>query len=54
MILSRQELGELATMAKECVVRILREFEVSGVINSDSSRIKILNREKLILISERG
>ncbi len=54
MILSRQELGELATMAKECVVRILREFEESGVIESESSRIKILNREKLVIISERG
>jgi CRP/FNR family transcriptional regulator len=54
MILSRQELGELATMAKECVVRILREFEDSGIINSESSRIKILDKEKLIMVSEKG
>lgn len=54
MILSRQELGEMATMAKECVVRILREFEDSGIIYSDSSRIKILNRGKLELISQKG
>ena len=54
MILSRQELGELATMAKECVVRILREFEDSGIINSESSRIKILDKEKLVMISEKG
>jgi CRP-like cAMP-binding protein len=54
MILSRQELGEMASMAKECVVRILKELEESGVIYSDSSKIKILNREKLIQISERG
>jgi CRP/FNR family transcriptional regulator len=54
MILSRQELGEMTSMAKECVVRILKELEDSGVIYSDSSRIKILDREKLIQISEKG
>ena len=54
MILSRQELGEMTNMAKECVVRILKELEDSGVIYSDSSKIKILNREKLIQISVKG
>jgi CRP/FNR family transcriptional regulator, polysaccharide utilization system transcription regulator len=54
MILSRQELGEMTNMAKECVVRILKELEDSGVIYSDSSKIKILDREKLIQISLKG
>ena len=54
MILSRQELGEMTSMAKECVVRILKGLEDSGVIYSDSSKIKILDREKLIQISEKG
>jgi CRP/FNR family transcriptional regulator len=54
MILSRQELGEMTNMAKECVVRILKELEESGVIYSDSSKIKIINREKLIQISVKG
>jgi CRP-like cAMP-binding protein len=54
MILSRQELGEMTSMAKECVVRILKELEDSGVIYSDSSRIKILDKERLIQISEKG
>jgi CRP-like cAMP-binding protein len=54
MILSRQELGEMTSMAKECVVRILKELEDSGVVYSDSSSIKILNKEKLIQISEKG
>lgn len=54
MILSRQELGEMTTMAKECVVRILKELEDSGVIYSDSSKIKILDKERLIQISEKG
>lgn len=54
MILSRQELGEMAMMAKECVVRILKEFEDSGIIYSNSSKIKILDRAKLDLISQKG
>jgi CRP-like cAMP-binding protein len=54
MIFSRQELGEMTSMAKECVVRILKEFEDSGVVYSDSSKVKILDREKLIQISEKG
>ena len=54
MILTRQELGEMTNMAKECVVRIIREMENSGVINSDTSRLKILDRKKLVSISEQG
>ena len=54
MILSRQELGEMTNMARECVVRILRELEDSGVIYSDSAKIKILDKDKLIQISEKG
>lgn len=54
MILTRQELGEMTSMAKECVVRILKEMEDSGIINSDSSRVKILDKGKLISISEKG
>jgi CRP/FNR family transcriptional regulator len=54
MILSRQELGEMANMAKESVVRILTDFEKSGIIRSASSRIEILDKVKLNLISERG
>jgi hypothetical protein len=44
----------MTNMAKECVVRILKELEDSGVIYSDASQIKILDREKLIQISEKG
>jgi CRP/FNR family transcriptional regulator len=54
MILSRQEMGEMTNMAKECVVRIIREFEGSGIISSDGPKMKILDRKKLNLISERG
>ena len=54
MILSRQELGEMSTMAKECVVRILKELEDSGIIYSSTSKITIRDKERLIQISEKG
>ncbi len=54
MILSRQELGEMATMAKECVVRILKELEDSGIIYSTASKIKIRDKERLIMLSQKG
>jgi CRP/FNR family transcriptional regulator len=54
MILSRQELGEMTNMAKESVVRILKELEHNGVIKSGHSKIEIIDREKLVMISERG
>ena len=54
MILSRKELGEMSSMAKESVVRILKELEDEGVVYSDSSRVKILDKKRLIQISEKG
>ena len=54
MILSRKELGEFSSMAKECVVRILKEFEDSGLIYCDSTKLQILDKNKLTLISEKG
>lgn len=54
MILSRQEIGEFTNMAKESVVRILKDFEDSGIIDARSAKIRILDKEKLTLISERG
>lgn len=54
MILTRQELGEMTSMAKECVVRIMKEMEDSGIISSDASGVKILDKSKLINLSEKG
>jgi CRP/FNR family transcriptional regulator len=54
MILSRQELGEMTNMAKESVVRIMKDLEELGVISSGLSKIRIVDKEKLIQIAERG
>jgi CRP/FNR family transcriptional regulator len=54
MVLSRKEIGEMTNMAKESVVRVLKDFEKSGIVISKASKIKILDKDKLKLISERG
>lgn len=54
VILNRQELGEFTNMAKESVIRILKDLEDGGVISSNCSRIKILDKSKLQMISENG
>ncbi len=54
IILTRQELGELTNMAKESVVRILKELDSLGVIKSDCSKIQILDKTRLRMISEKG
>lgn len=54
MVLSRQELGEMTNMAKESVVRILGELENENIIMASSRTVKILDRDKLHIISEKG
>jgi CRP-like cAMP-binding protein len=54
LVLNRQELGEFTNMAKESVIRILKDLEDDGVISSNCSRIKILDKPKLQMISENG
>jgi len=53
-VLSRQELADLAGMAKESVVRILKDFSDEEIICSDCPGIKILDKEKLKMISING
>ncbi len=54
MVLSRQELGEMTNMAKESVVRIIGELENEQIIHATPRKVKILDREKLHVISEKG
>lgn len=54
LYLTRLELGEMTNMAKESVVRILKEMDEAGVISVKSSFIKIIDKDKLRIISEKG
>jgi len=52
--LSRQDIGELSGMTKDSAIRILKEFEIEGIIKVDGKKIGILNKELLQEISFRG
>ncbi|MFW5820130.1 MAG: Crp/Fnr family transcriptional regulator [Bacteroidota bacterium] len=49
--LSRMDLAEWTQMAPESVTRILSNFKKEGLIEVDNKQIKILNLEKLRLVS---
>ena len=54
MLLTRQEIGEMTNMAKESVVRIMGELENEKIIRAMPRQVKILDKEKLRVISEKG
>lgn len=54
LLLSRQELADMSGMAKESVVRILKEFANEGIIDTGCPKFRILDREKLQMISLNG
>jgi CRP/FNR family transcriptional regulator len=54
MLLTRQEIGEMTNMAKESVVRIMGELENEQIIKAMPRSVKILNKDKLRVISEKG
>lgn len=54
MLLTRQEIGEMTNMAKESVVRIMGELENEQIIRAMPRSVKILNKDKLRVISEKG
>lgn len=52
--LSREELGNLVDASRESVCRALSEFNDEGIIALNNKKVKIVNREKLKIISEKG
>jgi len=53
-LLTRQELADMAGMAKESIVRILKDFSNEGIICSECPNIKIMKKDTLEMISENG
>lgn len=53
-LLTRQELADMAGMAKESIVRILKDFSDEGIICSDCPDITIMQKNKLKMISDNG
>jgi CRP-like cAMP-binding protein len=54
MLLSRQEIGDMTNMAKESVVRILKELESEGIIDAGCPRMRIIDKERLRIIADKG
>lgn len=52
--LSRKDLAEFTGMSVMSVVRVIKEFKETGVINNDNGTIEILDIERLKRISEFG
>jgi CRP/FNR family transcriptional regulator len=54
MNLSRQDLADLTAMSKDSVIRILKEFEKERIISFRSKKMKILKKDVLFDLSEKG
>lgn len=54
LFLSRQELADMAGMAKESIVRILKDFSSEKIIDSGCNQLKIIDKVKLKMISLNG
>ena len=52
--LTRKELGELAGMSPETVIRMLKEFNEEWLIRMDGKSIEVIDYERLKQISETG
>ena len=53
-LLTRQDLADMCAMAKESVIRVLKEFVDEGIINCGIRDFKILDKKKLLKISQTG
>ncbi len=52
--LTRQDFADMSAIAKESVIRVLKEFDDDGLIKCDPHQFKILKKEALIKISKFG
>ena len=54
VLLSRQEISDMTGMSKESAIRILKEFQKEELIKCNAQIITILDKKKLLAISEIG
>lgn len=52
--LSRQDIADMSSMAKESAIRILKDFKNSGIINYKNNKFEICNKTVLTNILENG
>ena len=54
LTISRQDLADLTAMSKESAIRILKQFKMEKIINSDKTTLEVIDMEQLKRISELG
>ncbi|MCH7658556.1 MAG: Crp/Fnr family transcriptional regulator [Bacteroidetes bacterium] len=54
VLLSRQEIADITGMSKEGAIRILKEFQQEKLIKCDAQIITVLDKKKLLEISQIG
>jgi CRP/FNR family transcriptional regulator len=52
--LTRQDIADFASISSESVIKFLKEFEKDGIVELDNKDIRVLDPEKLKVISENG
>jgi CRP/FNR family transcriptional regulator, polysaccharide utilization system transcription regulator len=54
LTISRQDLADLSGMTKESLIRVMKKFKDDGIISLDGTRMEILNRKNLEIVSMKG
>jgi CRP/FNR family transcriptional regulator, polysaccharide utilization system transcription regulator len=51
---TRQDIADMASVTKESVIRVLKEFKDGGLLTLEGNHLKILNEKALLNISDNG
>lgn len=54
LTINRQDLADLASMTKESLIRVLKEFKDSEILELQGNQVRILNEKKLVELNEKG
>ncbi len=52
--LSRQDIADFASISMESVIKFLKEFEKEGIVSLENKNVRVLNSDRLKVISETG
>jgi CRP/FNR family transcriptional regulator len=54
LTITRQDLADLASMTKESMIRVLKEFKDSDIIETDGNMVRVLDEKKLNEVASKG
>jgi len=52
--LSRQDIADFASVSTESAIKFTKEFEKGGILKLEGKEIKIVDKDKMMEIAERG